>query len=221
MDKEFKLHWLDGKTEIIKGENIANAFMKAGLGEGSLSALDYYEQVTPKEEKSVVPALLDVWKKMDCATTEMVAIRAFLLVIDERIAGYRVMKDLNICANDFIKTWESIKQKVKDGSLLEGDSQAGDLFAKVYGGMALPRDFYQEIFLKHFRPFDPAHGRPCGNPKCTVSTGMAEELTFGSGKLCDNGYWEVPCKVCARAAEKKDGVPLNSYWPFDKESQKK
>jgi hypothetical protein len=41
--------------------------------------------------------------------------------------------------------------------------------------------------------------KPCGNPRCSCSTGIHEGLTFGSGKLDHNGYWAVPCAPCARA----------------------
>lgn len=40
---KFKLHWLDGKTEIVTGENIARAFTQAGYGHGALRALDFFE----------------------------------------------------------------------------------------------------------------------------------------------------------------------------------
>ena len=43
--KSFKLHWLDGKIETIKGLNISDAMTKAGYGNGAIRALDYYEEV--------------------------------------------------------------------------------------------------------------------------------------------------------------------------------
>ena len=43
----------------------------------------------------------------------------------------------------------------------------------------------------------------CGNLLCGVSTGICGGLTFGSGKLDDNGYWEFPCYTCAREFEKR------------------
>ena len=49
--------------------------------------------------------------------------------------------------------------------------------------------------------------------KCGVSTGICGSLTYGQGKLSENGYWEKPCWLCAREAEIDDGVPANSYWP--------
>jgi hypothetical protein len=61
--------------------------------------------------------------------------------------------------------------------------------------------------------------------KCAASTASDEDLdadgsaqkpwklTFGQGQLSFSGYWQVPCKSCARQAEKRDGVPVNSYWP--------
>ena len=43
--KKYKLYWLDGKTEIIEGYNVVDAFKRAGIGRGALSVLDYYEEV--------------------------------------------------------------------------------------------------------------------------------------------------------------------------------
>lgn len=43
--KKFKLYWLDGKTEIVAGRDIADAFSRAGYGAGAVRALDYYEPV--------------------------------------------------------------------------------------------------------------------------------------------------------------------------------
>lgn len=56
------------------------------------------------------------------------------------------------------------------------------------------------------------HG--CGDPSCGASTGICESLTFGSGELDDNGYWEKPCAPCARDHERlhpEDG----RCWPFE------
>lgn len=39
---KFTLFWLDGKKEIIKGNNISDAFMRAGYSQGTLRALDFY-----------------------------------------------------------------------------------------------------------------------------------------------------------------------------------
>ena len=56
-------------------------------------------------------------------------------------------------------------------------------------------------------------GKGCGNPKCGVSTGIHDGLTFGSGDLDQNGFWEHGCEKCARLNEKlypEDG----RCWPF-------
>lgn len=55
---------------------------------------------------------------------------------------------------------------------------------------------------------------PCGNEECCVSTGIHEGLTFGSGEVDPHGFWERPCSPCARAAERRDGVAVGTYWPF-------
>lgn len=49
-EKVFKLYWLDGTTEEIKGCSISIAFMIMGYGSGALAALDYYEEI-PSEPK--------------------------------------------------------------------------------------------------------------------------------------------------------------------------
>jgi hypothetical protein len=59
--------------------------------------------------------------------------------------------------------------------------------------------------------------KTCKNPNCKVSSGIDEILTFGSGVLDDLGFWSQPCSICAREAEKKDGVIEGSYWPHTKE----
>lgn len=48
--KTFKLYWLTKTkgvqdTEEIKGDNIADAFRRAGYGGGAINALDYYEEI--------------------------------------------------------------------------------------------------------------------------------------------------------------------------------
>lgn len=56
----------------------------------------------------------------------------------------------------------------------------------------------------------------CGHrvdTECGVSTSIADELTFGCGKLDFNGYWTVPCGRRARAAEIEDEQEEGSYWP--------
>lgn len=56
----------------------------------------------------------------------------------------------------------------------------------------------------------------CGNPECSVSTGIHDCLTFGSGQLNINGFWEHPCAICARNHEHKypDDGPC---WPHNAE----
>jgi hypothetical protein len=55
--------------------------------------------------------------------------------------------------------------------------------------------------------------RPCGNPYCSVSSGIHDGLTFGSGTLDFNGYWSKPCTVCARDHERR--FPHHGEcWPF-------
>lgn len=61
----------------------------------------------------------------------------------------------------------------------------------------------------------PITERPCGNPACSVSIGICERLTFGSGYLDDHGYWDYACGICAEAAINKpdSGLTINDVWP--------
>lgn len=52
----------------------------------------------------------------------------------------------------------------------------------------------------------------CGKPYCKVSTGIHGALTFGHGKLDDNGFWSIPCEKCARQWE-KDNPEDGQCWP--------
>lgn len=42
-EKSFRLYWLDGKTEVIKGPNIETAFTRRGYGAGAVKAIDFYD----------------------------------------------------------------------------------------------------------------------------------------------------------------------------------
>ncbi len=44
--------------------------------------------------------------------------------------------------------------------------------------------------------------RPEGH-NCHVSSGIHDCLTFGTGNLDANGFWENPCHECAREHEKQ------------------
>jgi hypothetical protein len=44
LNKRFNLYWLDGKVEPVEGTDIKDACRNAGIGDGALSALDYWEQ---------------------------------------------------------------------------------------------------------------------------------------------------------------------------------
>jgi len=48
--KKFKLHWLDGHTDIVEATSISDAFSKSGYGAGAIPALDYYEDYEEIEE---------------------------------------------------------------------------------------------------------------------------------------------------------------------------
>ena len=59
---------------------------------------------------------------------------------------------------------------------------------------------------------DPEKKRPCGNSDCGVSTSIDDvTLTFGRGDLDFNGYWEIPCPICAEDFQRTN--PNQSVWP--------
>jgi hypothetical protein len=63
--------------------------------------------------------------------------------------------------------------------------------------------------------------KACGRDDCGVSSGICEELTFGRGELDFNGYWEIPCRSCAEAFEKKNPDMACEYgvWPGEEEKE--
>lgn len=49
--KTYRLHWRNGIAEDIEGTSPEDAFNRAGIGAGALSALDYWEELSePKDE---------------------------------------------------------------------------------------------------------------------------------------------------------------------------
>lgn len=44
----------------------------------------------------------------------------------------------------------------------------------------------------------------CKRKKCRASTGICGSITFGTGELDSNGYWEFPCKECEKAQYQED-----------------
>lgn len=46
----YTIFWLTGKSEIIKGNDIADAFLHAGYGGGAIRAVDFYDTGDKREE---------------------------------------------------------------------------------------------------------------------------------------------------------------------------
>lgn len=46
---KYRLHWLDGRTEVVEGETIEAAFTAAGHLAGAVRALDHWEVFFPDE----------------------------------------------------------------------------------------------------------------------------------------------------------------------------
>ena len=54
--KVFKIYWLDGSVETIRGNDIADAVKKAGIGRGATKAIDHWSEVkvSPLDEKMLL-----------------------------------------------------------------------------------------------------------------------------------------------------------------------
>ncbi len=50
----FVLHWKSGDKQIIRGNGIADAVRRAGLGGGAFNALDYWEEYDQEEHADLV-----------------------------------------------------------------------------------------------------------------------------------------------------------------------
>jgi hypothetical protein len=83
--------------------------------------------------------------------------------------------------------------------------------------MITPIQRYHGVLGLEEKEIRMANLRLCGNKDCAVSTTVLDCLSFGSGELDSNGFWEVPCAKCARAHEIFDKVQTGSYWPHTKE----
>lgn len=59
-----------------------------------------------------------------------------------------------------------------------------------------------------------------GHEDCRVSSGIHDCLTFGRGRLDDNGFWEEPCWECARAHEQQF-PECGPCWPHTEEQIEK
>jgi len=60
--------------------------------------------------------------------------------------------------------------------------------------------------------------RPAGH-RCSISTGIHDYLTFGTGHLDANGFWQHPCFECARAHEEQF-PECGPCWPHTAEQRK-
>lgn len=49
-EKTYTLFWLTGKTQIVKGYDSASAMNNAGIGQGALRALDFYDEGDRRKE---------------------------------------------------------------------------------------------------------------------------------------------------------------------------
>lgn len=52
----------------------------------------------------------------------------------------------------------------------------------------------------------------CGRRECKASTAITDDISFGTGRLDEYGFWEVGCPICARAWEREH--PGDKAWPY-------
>lgn len=67
-------------------------------------------------------------------------------------------------------------------------------------------------------PFIKPFIRPAGH-SCSMSLGICDSWTFGTGDLDEFGYWEHGCPECARAHEEQY-PEAGPCWPHTEEQLK-
>lgn len=67
---KFKLYWLTGDEEVVEGNDIADAFSKAGYGTGAMGALDYFQPMTIK-----IIMCVGTWPENNYADFEVTKVR--------------------------------------------------------------------------------------------------------------------------------------------------
>jgi hypothetical protein len=77
---KFKLHWLDGRTEILTGDSIKDAFTGAGYGEGALRALDSFEIISDSF-KVAETAMMNI--SMNATSSKIILDNAIVLSKDQ------------------------------------------------------------------------------------------------------------------------------------------
>lgn len=58
----YKVYWLDGTSELIQGNDITDAFNKAGYGAGAINAIDFYSD--KPDEKYMYDKLNHEWVRV-------------------------------------------------------------------------------------------------------------------------------------------------------------
>lgn len=90
-----------------------------------------------------------------------------------------------------------------------------------YSSVCFPSWFCKEsvdMNWRHIMEGKKDSKRPCGNRDCGTSTSIDDiTITFGRGRLSDQGFWSIPCVVCA--ADFKKAHPERSVWPVENAPQ--
>lgn len=77
----------------------------------------------------------------------------------------------------------------------------------------------QEPMSKSTEATSPMRRKGCVNPNCGVSTGITDQLTFGSGRLSIHGFWQFPCLKCAEDFKlwSPGMAARHGVWPNDED----
>ena len=55
----------------------------------------------------------------------------------------------------------------------------------------------------------------CGRPECSSSSNISDQISFGTGELDVNGFWEHPCFECAEEwLRRHPSLYPEDVWPF-------
>lgn len=119
---KFRLHWRDGKTEDIQGENLTEAFTKAGYGAGAVAALDFCEPLTedaPIEKPIEKSAVVVIVTSKDCVG-ERDTLKA--LYYCSACGEKSILQHSNYCANCGAKIdWQLTAQLEIESPMCDGD----------------------------------------------------------------------------------------------------
>ena len=76
-ENSFRLYWLDGTTEVIKGESFDKAFTNRGYTRGAIRALDFFSY--GEEQTHTWNSKLHDWVPKDSVTRKLYSVETNLI----------------------------------------------------------------------------------------------------------------------------------------------